>query len=195
MKKVIAIVGYDKDLVDEIDNVLDLYGYFALEEKKTSYRYLGDHKNISSIPDDIPLLITFDDIKMRRFLYENYGERIFTYISIEATVSNSALIGIGSVVMRNTHIGPNTVIGIANKINIGSQIHHDVMVGDYNIIAPRCLLLGHVAVGNENYIGAGSLIRNSIKIESFNIIGMGTNVISNVPNNCVVVGNPGKIKK
>jgi len=190
-----AMIGFDKDFVDEIDDTLDIYGYFALEEKKSSFRYLGNHKNIPSIPNDIPLLITFDDVKMRKLLYDNYSNRMYTYISPNAIVSSSSIIGRGSMVMRNSHIGPNTIIGRANKINIGNQIHHDVTVGDYNVITPRCLMLGHVNIGNENYIGAGSMIRNTVTIGSSNIIGMGTNLITNILNNCMVAGNPGKIKK
>lgn len=48
-------------------------------------------------------------------------------------------------------------------------------------------------IGDNVYIGAGAIIMNPVKIGSNVIIGAGSVVIKDIPDNCIVAGNPAKI--
>lgn len=191
-----AIVGFDKDLLfDLIVCGHSIYGYFSLEDKFNGYRYLGDHENIGKIPENIPVIVSVDDINLRAQLFSEYEKRLTTYISPTATIAPNAIIGAGGLVMSNTLISTSVSIGRCTKINVGVQVHHDVRIGDFCVIAPRVLLLGNVEVENSSFLGSGCMIRNNIKISKNSTIGMASNVIQDVPPNSVCFGNPATIKK
>jgi|SaaInlStandDraft_3_1057020.scaffolds.fasta_scaffold07056_4 sugar O-acyltransferase (sialic acid O-acetyltransferase NeuD family) len=192
MKNKVAIVGFDKDFIDDASDVLSIYGYFSLSDKCNQYDYLGNHHKIKNLPEDVSIIVVFDDISLRKKLFIEYKDKLVGYISPSASVSKHAKIGIGSVVMANSYISSDVVIGNLSKISVGVQIHHDVTIDDYNIVAPRATLLGKVSIGSGNYIGAGALIRNSITIGESNIIGMGANVIASAKNKVKLLGNPAR---
>ena len=51
-----------------------------------------------------------------------------------------------------------------------------------------------LSIGNENFIGLNTSIRNGIVIGNNNIVGMSSNITKDVPNDCVLYGNPAVIK-
>jgi len=52
---------------------------------------------------------------------------------------------------------------------------------------------GSSVIGDNVWIGVGSKILNKVKIGDNVYIGLGTIVIKDIPDNAVVVGNPGRI--
>ena len=48
-------------------------------------------------------------------------------------------------------------------------------------------------IGDNCYIGAGAIIMNPIKIGNNVTIGAGSVVTKDIPDNCIVAGNPAKI--
>lgn len=53
--------------------------------------------------------------------------------------------------------------------------------------------VGRVKIGNSVFVGYGSIVLPGVTIGNNVIIGSGSVVRDNVPDNCVVVGNPAKI--
>lgn len=53
--------------------------------------------------------------------------------------------------------------------------------------------VGCVIIGNNVFIGADAIILHGVKIGNDVIIGAGALVTKNVPDNSVVVGNPGRV--
>lgn len=53
--------------------------------------------------------------------------------------------------------------------------------------------IGRVEIGSNVFIGANAIILPNIKIGSNVVIGAGTIVSKDIPDNCVVVGNPAKV--
>lgn len=90
-------------------------------------------------------------------------------------------------VSGNTKIGCNNLI--MNYVNIG----HDVVIGNYNEIGVSSILAGWSKIGDYNKIKLNVSVRNRIIIGNNNLIGMGSNVISDIPDDCVSYGNPNKI--
>jgi serine O-acetyltransferase len=97
-----------------------------------------------------------------------------------------------------TKIGDGFVLGygglsvvIHERVEIGSDCHID-----------QCVTIGGTSkknkvpkLGNSVYVGAGAKILGPIIIGNDVVIGANSVVISDVPDNCLVVGVPAKIIK
>jgi len=88
--------------------------------------------------------------------------------------------------------GAKTIIGSNNIIMAHAHIGHDAVIGDNCEICCTSIIAGYVNVQNGAKIKLGCVTRNRITIGENTIVGMGSVVISDIPNNCVYVGNPAK---
>ena len=76
-----------------------------------------------------------------------------------------------------------------------------MQIHDTAFIAPGAVVLGDVTIGHgaivHTMIGMGAILMNGCKIGKNCIIGAGALVTQNVeiPDNSLVVGNPGKVKR
>jgi acetyltransferase-like isoleucine patch superfamily enzyme len=57
-------------------------------------------------------------------------------------------------------------------------------------VAGGVCVSGNVRVGQSCYLGSNSTIKDGVNVGDYCLIGMGSNVVRNVPENTVVVGNP-----
>lgn len=95
------------------------------------------------------------------------------------------------------------------KIGAGLRIHHfgQIMIHDSVIIGSNATIYNGVTIGlkhdndrsgptigNNVYIGTGAKILGSIRIGNNVSIGANAVVLNNVPDNCIAVGIPAKIK-
>ena len=88
--------------------------------------------------------------------------------------------------------GMGTVIGETSEIGKNCVMFQNVTIGGTGKEKGK----RHPTVGDNVFIGAGSVLLGSIKIGSNVKIGADTFIINkNVPDNCTVVGTPGKIIK
>lgn len=118
-------------------------------------------------------------------------------------------------------IHPNaTISSYAQVSKVGCYIHSDVYlwtkvkINDYCIISPKVMIAHHTQVDEGSFISAGSNVGANINIRKRTFIGIGSTlmtgikttgvdsvigagsiVIKDVPDNAVVVGNPGRVIK
>lgn len=76
-----------------------------------------------------------------------------------------------------------------------SFIGHDSIVGEFCHVASNAVVGSFVTIGSGVHVGLNSVIRERISIGNNSIIGAGAVVVKDVPENAIVVGNPGKILK
>ena len=76
----------------------------------------------------------------------------------------------------------------------GADCRHQVL-RVYVHISPKATLCGNVSVGRLSHIGAGSVVIQGVKIGENVTIGAGSVILKDIPDNSIVVGNPGKIIK
>lgn len=108
-------------------------------------------------------------------------------------ISQSAKIGVGTVLMAGVIINSSAIIGKHCILNTACSIDHDCNLGDYVHISPKVGLAGDIIVQEGAHIGIGATVIPGINIGKWAIIGAGTTVINDVPDYAVLVGNPGKI--
>jgi serine O-acetyltransferase len=107
-------------------------------------------------------------------------------------------------IKTNLFISPN-VFGPGLNIEHLGFIRADSVakIGKNCTILPRVLLgkkkpsvpLGSITIGDNAYLGSGCTILGPVNIGNNVIVAAGAVVINDVPDNCMVAGNPACIKK
>ncbi|WP_241004259.1 acyltransferase [Conexibacter sp. SYSU D00693] len=108
------------------------------------------------------------------------------------------------VIGDRTHIGRDVTIACCGSIEIGSDVYAsdrllfadtyhgyedpDVPIRDQPMVEPQ-----PVKIGDKTNIGLGAMVLPGVTIGVNCVIGAGAVVVSDVPDNAVVVGNPGRI--
>ena len=136
------------------------------------------------------------DSTPRRKLFEKVKSEGYTFIQAvhpSVSVSDSAIIGEGSVVMAAVVINPCTHVGDNVIINSGAIIEHDCVIRNHVHISSGARLAGGVIVNQGVHVGLGANILQGITIGQNAIIGAGSNVLNDIEPNTVVVGNPAKV--
>lgn len=144
------------------------------------------------------IIIAIGNNKVRKNLFENFNIADSDFISIvheNAIISDSAVIGNGSVVMPGVVINADARIGNHVILNTNSIIEHDCIVGDFGHISPGSILTGGVSVGEGSHIGAGSTIIPLKSVGNWSVIGAGSVVVSDIEDRVTAVGVPAKVIK
>ena len=137
--------------------------------------FLDDSKGVKFEPNltKFPVIIAIGDNKIRANLTQkvaNFGFEIATLIHPRATISNSAKIGVGSVVMAGAIINANAQIGAG-------------------------AIAGGVSVGEFSHVGIGARVIQLVKIGVNCTLGAGAVMIRNLDDNALAVGVPARVIK
>ncbi|MCK9499271.1 MAG: sialic acid O-acetyltransferase [Bacteroidales bacterium] len=149
----------------------------------------GKHKDVKFIYS----LYRPDVMEERTKLLYSYDiplEKYTNFIHPTVMQARSAKLGIGNVILTNTVINPNFEMGNFNTINSLCLLGHDSKIGNNNYFAGEVCLGSGVKMGDKNFVGLNSTIRNGLQIGDNSIIAMASNVVKNVENQKIVMGNP-----
>lgn len=153
-------------------------------------------KRESTIPVNSKIIIAIGSNKTREIISRQYSQDSF--ISLyhpNSSISKSAEIGLGSVIMAGAIVNSGVCVGNHCIINSGAIVDHDCNLEQYVHVSPNATLCGNVTVGEASWVGAGATIIQGINIGKNVTIGAGSVIINDVPDNATVVGNPGRIIK
>jgi sugar O-acyltransferase (sialic acid O-acetyltransferase NeuD family) len=141
------------------------------------------------------IIVSIGNNKLR----ERVVKKIITDFGIaihkSAFISEFSSINVGTVVMQNATVQSHAIIGRHVIINSAAIVDHDCVIEDFVHVSPNATLCGNVKVGEGTHIGAGAIVIPGICVGRWSIIGAGSVIIRDVPDNVVIVGNPGKILK
>lgn len=131
--------------------------------------------------------------KIYKDILNTYGNLNFPVLIHEsACISYFSEIEIGTVVMPQAVVGPNSKIGKFCIINTKASIDHDCLVSDFSSLAPAAVTGGSVEIGIRSAISINATIKNSIKIGKDCVIGANSYVNKNLFSNQVAYGIPAK---
>ena len=152
-----------------------------------------------------PVIVSIGNCATRRKVVEAIAEALHatpfdaavfgTAVHPSAIVSETAHIGVGSVVMQGAIIQTCTQIGRHCIVNTGAKIDHECVIGDYVNIDSGVTLCNNVTVGDNTWIGPGSTIIQGIHIGNHVVINAGCVVVQDVPDGCTAYSNPCRIRK
>jgi len=155
-------------------------------------------KTIMSMFPDVKFVISIGNNKVRKEIINKLNLPHIYYATLvhpTATISPSATLGHGSVIMAHAVIDADTHIGDHVIINTSSVVEHDNVVGNFVHLSPGATLTGAVTIEEGVLIGAGATVIPNIEIGQWSVIGAGSAVINPIPANSTAVGVPAKVKE
>lgn len=148
--------------------------------------------------NNLEFILSVGEPVVKDILYKklkNEGCKLTNLIHPENNVPDSARLGEGLVVKKNSDIPPMSVIG--NNVLIQSKVGtgHGVIIGDNVVLSTFVFVGGDTEIGRNTYVGPHSSVRNGIKIGQNSVIGMGSVVTKDIPDMAVAYGNPCAVKR
>lgn len=119
-------------------------------------------------------------------------DRFLSFVHPSAYVAKSAQLGKANIILANCAINNNVVMDNYNTMQTGSLIGHDTHIGSNNFIAAHTCIGSNIHIGNGNFTGLNCSIKNFVRMGDYNLIGMAANVVKDVTEGYVLVGNPAK---
>jgi acetyltransferase EpsM len=195
--------GHSKVITDIIHATegLHIIGYLDNKFETVSVKNNVIYAPQSAITDlkkkyeDIKFVVAIGDNRIRKMLVEMMKvteSEFLTVIHPTSSISPSAKIGNGTVVMPKTIINADSIIGDHCIINSGAVVEHDCIVEDYVHLCPNSTITGTVKLGEGCMLGSGATIIPNKIIGEWTTIGAGSTVIDHLPANSVAVGSPAR---
>lgn len=125
-------------------------------------------------------------------LLEKMGFNLPPIIHPKSVVAQNVEISKGAVICPGVIIDPDCKIGRFALINNNATICHGTNIAEAVHICPGVIICGNASIGSCTWIGAGSTIIESLTIGRECFVGSNTNVVNNIQEKKLVLGNPGK---
>lgn len=181
---VLESMGLSVDAIfDDNQNILKLNQYKVLNKYDAKYNSV------------FPLIISIGNNQTRKNISQIIKHNFSIAIHKSVILDSTSRINVGSVIMHNSTIQRDTVIGKHCIVNTNSTIDHDCELKDFVHISPSATLCGNVFIGEGTHVGAGATVIPNIKIGKWCVIGAGAVITKDIPDYSLVVGVPGKIIK
>ena len=201
MEKIVLVGygGHGKSVADTIQRTkkYHIVGYTELQEiPNAEYPYLGTDEKL---PELYAEGVTYAAVavgfmgkgKLRDKLFDTLKEIGFELPVLSdpsAVISESAKLGEGTFVGKNTVINADAEIGKMTIINTGAIVEHECRVEDFSHVAVGAIICGQSYVADHVLVGAGSVLIQNVRVGKNAVIGAGTTVIRDVSENAVYYG-------
>lgn len=180
------------------DQVIFFDDAWPVKMKNGQSDIVGDTACLFSYEDKPEVIVAIGSNKMRLAKQAELAAKGFTVAIVvhpAATVSSSAVIKYGTVVMAGAVINADAVVGEACIINSNAVVEHDCVLKDAVHISPGACLAGGVLVGETSWVGLGASVIQLKRIGKNVMVGAGSAVVTDIPDNVTAVGVPARIIK
>lgn len=188
LKEHYTIVGF-------IDDNIKLINTFVNQIK-----VIGDFEYLlNELDKDIVVFVPIGNNRIRINLINKLLKHDFqlpSFIHLDTNIHHSVKIGDVVYILGGTNIMPLTTIEDFVMISMGVNVAHHVNVGMGCFLSQGVNVGASISFKEAVFAGIGSTIMTGVKsIGKNTLIGAGAVIIKDIPDNAVVVGNPGKIIK
>lgn len=204
---IIGASGFGREvawLVERINSkkkTWNLLGYIDDSEEmqnKTinSYPVIGTIDDVYKFPDTF-FVVAIGSASTRERVVDRISAQVPNIkfgILIDPSVemSDSVIIGEGSIVCAHSIITVNITIGKHVIVNLDCTIGHDAVLNDFVTVYPGVNISGNTDIGYASELGTGMQIIQGKKIGERSIVGACAVVIRDIPEKCTAVGSPAK---
>ncbi len=207
MKPIVVIgEGGHSKVIQDIIAAEGRYQMIAVLDDKYAEVFEKDHVLIGPISyaeklieeTDAGFVIAIGNNRVREKIVKTLfkvGAVFKTVVHPFTSISPSARIGAGTVIMAGSVINADAIIGEHAIINSGAIVEHDNQIGDFAHISPGAVLTGNVSVGTGAHIGAGATVIPGKTVGDWSVVGGGTVVINDISGDVTVIGVPAKVMK
>jgi sugar O-acyltransferase (sialic acid O-acetyltransferase NeuD family) len=122
------------------------------------------------------------------------GIAVVTVVHPSATVSPSATLGPGVVVLAQAAVNPDAALGDGALVNTSAVVEHDCRIGAFAHLSPRAALGGAAQVGARAHLGLGAVVLPGISVGADSVVGAGAVVVRDLPSGITAVGVPARIR-
>lgn len=130
--------------------------------------------------------------KTKYYQAKEKGYRLATYISSKSTSWLGLEVGDNTFIMENNSIMPFCKIGSNVLICVNNILAHHMVVNDHVTITSHCAIGGYVNIRESAFIGLNATLRDRITIGRSAIVGASANVVKDVNDYAVMLGNPAR---
>jgi sugar O-acyltransferase (sialic acid O-acetyltransferase NeuD family) len=169
--------------------------------------YLDDTQERASMKRGYPVLGGFSD--WRKFqagfvlaFGDNFARmnlsidgKFPVIIHPSATVSRTAQIGDGTVILSNAHVGPGCEVGRFCIVNTSASLDHDSTMKDFSSLGPGTVTGGLVQIGECSATGVGAMLSDRVSIGAHSVVGTGSIAVRNIPDHVIAYGNPARVMR
>jgi len=191
-----AVVAEAAQLEGAWDDICFIDDKFPNVKNIIGLPVVGD---LSAVPeftaDRVEFVVAIGNNDTRLELHEKLvgaGGKMVSVVHPTASVSRSADVQPGTVIMAQADINARATIGVACVVNTGATIDHDCQIDAGVHLSPGAHLAGGVTVGEKAWIGIGANVTNNVSIGSAAIVGAAASVLTDVAANRTVVGIPAR---
>lgn len=110
-----------------------------------------------------------------------------------SVVASSASIAQGVTINAACSVGACARLEAFSAMNRSSTLGHHSLLNEYATLGPGVVVAGLVKIGRGAFIGAGAVILPERTIGNNAVVGAGAVVVHDVPDNCIVAGNPARV--
>jgi acetyltransferase EpsM len=204
-KKSIAIIGYSghafvvAETLIELGFKLDFYtDQRELTQNPYGLKYLGceTDNDFQGWELDVAYALGIGNNGLRGKIAQivvDHGKPLQKVISRDSLISKMAHIGNGVFVSRGVLVNAFAKIEDYVILNTGCIIEHECVINCSAHIGPGAVLAGNVIIGRRTFVGANAVIKQGINIGDDVVIGAGSVIITDIPNNTKIVGNPARM--
>lgn len=215
MKKLVILggsgIGMIASSIAETNGDYEVAGF--LNDVVEVGKEIGKYKKIPVIgkTEDLPALLRKGDtyvfiayvgLQNEKQTYEKIAsleipdDRFASLIHPTAIIPKGyAGLGKGVLVAPLAQMSPDSTLSDNCLMLANSFLGHDSFMDRFAHLATNSVVGANVRVGKAVHVGSNATVREKVSIGDYALIGAGSMVLTDVPENSVVVGNPAKVLK
>lgn len=191
----LEVAAYAEDIIRMRNVAFEITGYLDDTKPRGTqhghYSVLGDTEG--DLATDALYVIALGQPAARRQMVKKLqgrGAKFATLMHPAAYISNSATIGLGSIIAPFAFVGPQAIIGAQALVNVSATIAHEAQVGDCSTVAPHAMLNGRAALDADVALGAHAIVQTGVTVGAGSRVQDGAIVTADVAAGITVAGNP-----
>lgn len=180
-------------------NRWNILGWISKEKPGTviaGLPVLGDEEWLCKYEEPIDAAVSVGSGELRRkivaYLRQNRNISFPTIVSPSAEMSNSVILGEGSIIAAKSVLTVDIEIGDFFFCNLACTVGHDCRFDGYVTLNPGSNISGNVTLGECVTIGTGASIIQGLSVGKNTFIGAGATVVHDIEADCTAVGVPAK---